>query len=376
LLLDGYTPGGCLDSTDCIGKVASLTVCQRALCVEGQCVAGPALVGTTCTPTDTLDDCQIGVCAGVGEALACTPKVAPDGTPCALTEWEAPYTVRTCAKGVCGPATQCAVVQDCLGLEDGNFCNGVLRCVANACVIDPASVVDCTDAPASPCHEPICVPETGACGEKAVADDSPCENGDLCSSGDTCQAGQCVAGSKVMVCGGMGTPQCQKAVCNPATGDCENVPGNEGFPCADSNPCLKGDFCKEGTCMPGDTLVVCPQEGAGQCRQAVCDTQDGQCKFVNLSDSTLCDDDNECTQVDHCFSGTCSGFSPVDCSGEDAPECQKSACDPADGNCKLSDLPDETPCDDGDGCTGPDLCADGQCQSGAYTCGCPDNLCD
>jgi hypothetical protein len=98
---------------------------------------------------------------------------------------------------------------------------------------------------------------------------------------------------------------------------------------------------------------------------------------VNLDDSTLCNDGNQCTTVDHCLSGTCSGYSPVDCSGEAPPQCQQATCDPTDGGCKLSNLADETPCDDDEPCTSPDLCLGGECQPGTYTCGCPEGAsCD
>lgn len=91
------------------------------------------------------------------------------------------------------------------------------------------------------------------------------------------------------------------------------VPGSDGSPCDDHNPCTSSDACQAGAC--GGTPV---------------------------GNGTPCNDGNVCTAPDTCQSGACSS-SPV-----------------ANG----------TPCDDGDPCSRPDTCQVGSCAgtAPALTC--------
>ena len=97
---------------------------------------------------------------------------------------------------------------------------------------------------------------------------------------------------------------------------------------------------------------VCP--AAGPCQTRVCVA--GVCGTT--ADTSLngqvCDD-GLCTQQNQCENGVCAG-APVEC--EQHPVCTTSACDPATGQCALTNDPDNTPIPGGF-CCGGDFCATG-----------------
>jgi hypothetical protein len=114
---------------------------------------------------------------------------------------------------------------------------------------------------------------------------------------------------------------------------------------------------------------VCP--AAGPCQTRVCVA--GVCGTP--ADTSLngqsCDDGNLCTQQDQCQNGICTGV-PVEC--EQHPVCTTSACDPATGQCALTNDPDNTPIPGGF-CCGGDFCATGlPCVNGVCQCIAPFNV--
>src|SRR4030095_13307768 len=80
-----------------------------------------------------------------------------------------------------------------------------------------------------------------------------------------------------------------------------------------------------------------------------------------MPDGTPCDDGNACTRVDSCSNGTCTGGNPVICDG-----CSTGgAGDRSTGVCTGATMqPDGTPCEDGNHCTDSDTCSGGACVSG------------
>jgi MYXO-CTERM domain-containing protein len=85
------------------------------------------------------------------------------------------------------------------------------------------------------------------------------------------------------------------------------------------------------------------------------------------ADGTPCEDGNTCTTGDTCAGGACQGGGMLAC--EDQNPCTDDACDPQAG-C-VHDF-NTDPCEDGDLCNGPDVCAFGVCVPGA-TIYCFDN---
>jgi len=397
--------------------------CQEPFCgSDGTCRFAPVPNGTTCDdqdPCTTADQCRQGACVGVptecDDGNACTADrcttegtcthepvdgACDDGNPC--TEGD------QCRDGQCvGGANACACEADQECPQDGDLCNGVLRCVQRVCILDLDSVVHCPP-PESPCMEARCRPADGKCEEVPAGEGAPCDDGNSCSLGDHCQQGLCV---------GTTTVSCDDG--NPCTDDtCDARQGclhafNEA-PCDDGNACTEADTCRQGACLgrltprcgcqvDGDcesledgnrcngiltcqegicrvdptTVITCDAAGLGPCRTAVCDPGTGKCIATNLSDDRPCDDGNACTTESRCQAGTCVGVGePLRC--DDGNECTADRCDPAVG-CVFE--PRSGACEDGNLCTENDFCEDGQCRSGTLkTCRdaspCTDDLCD
>ncbi|MSQ81426.1 MAG: hypothetical protein EXR77_00710 [Myxococcales bacterium] len=88
------------------------------------------------------------------------------------------------------------------------------------------------------------------------------------------------------------------------------------------------------------------------CTEDVCDLKSGLCQVNGIS-GPLCDDSNPCTLQDGCASGQCLGLAKV-C--DDGQPCTIDACDPGSGQCVASQLPQNSPCNDGQSCTTGDIC--------------------
>jgi hypothetical protein len=125
--------------------------------------------------------------------------------------------------------------------------------------------------------------------------------------------------------------------------------------CADENPCTS-DVCSPGGCLhpPVDRpLHRRPRAGIVEVRR------------MTMSDETLCDDGNACTQIDSCQSGICAGSSPVICTAPDSCH-DAGTCNPSSGACEnAASKPDGTSCDDGNIYTMNETCQSGVCQGGS-----------
>jgi len=87
--------------------------------------------------------------------------------------------------------------------------------------------------------------------------------------------------------------------------------------------------------------------------------------FESAPDDTPCDDEDDTTNPDVCFGGFCAGrCAGVTCEAVD-PQCQvdgSGVCDSTTGACVFTNEPDDTTgCDDGVDTTDPDVCFDGVC---------------
>ena len=296
------------------------------------------------------------------------------------------------------------------------------------------------------CTTDVCDPTNGC---QYVPNDNPCNDGNPCTGGDVCQSGQCTAGANVCPCqddadcldsgfvgGCLGaiycdtstTPTqckvdpgqaipcpvledpCQASACNPATGQCTLTNAPEGAPCEDGSICTVADKCVAGQCLPGDNLcecdnnddcsahedgdpcngtLICDKSGIfpvckvdpatiitcqlpeEPCKSAACDPVAGGCVETNVPDQTPCDDGSVCTVAEMCADGQCTGGNQVKCN--DGNDCTADECD-AQVGC-LHNVLSGFPCNDGDFCTTGDQCQQGICQGqGQLQCG-DENLC-
>ncbi len=396
------TPMVCDDNNPCNGAEN---------CTDGACVAGPALScdddnacttdtcdvaagcvhtavagGTACADADVCngpETCQAGTCAP-GAALACddnnpcTKDTCDAVTGCVHTalsdiacgDDDACNGIETCQAGTCvaGTPVHCDDNNLCNGVEtcvdgaciagpaaadgtvcaDNNKCNGIETCLAGACHPDFPTV--CDDG--NPCTTDLCDSATG-CSNVAVAEDTPCSDGDVCNGQELCRMGACKAEAPLNCDDGN---LCTLDSCDHANG-CQHTNLADGAPCEDGDLCNGLEHCVAGgwTAAPP---VVCDDNDA--CTNELCVGTTG-CTNTPVSNETACDDGDACNGLETCQGGLCTAGTPIVCDDDDA--CTTESCDAADG-CIYAVAADGTSCSDGDACNGMELCEDGQCTGG------------
>jgi hypothetical protein len=330
---DGATAQDCASDNECAMETPPGS-CERAVCAAGTCATVAAPVGTACDPGG-LGDCEVGICKAQGEGVSCMKAASPDGMPCMLSDWEPPVTIRTCMDGACGAATECLVDADCAAQEDGDLCNGTVACIERYCILNPATIVDCTGFGVGDCEVPVCNPETGACIATAGEDGLACDDGDPCTGDDLCDAGACLG--ETVLC---------ETVCDDELDD----DGDGMTDCADDEcedaPVCAGPSCDDGECNGDETCETCPAD----------------CGACPACDDGACNGDETCE--------TC----PADC-GECAPECEDGACN-GDETCETcpADCGICPACDDG-ACNGDETCE--TCPADCGICpACDDGACN
>ncbi len=151
-----------------------------------------------------------------------------------------------------------------------------------------------------------------------------------------------------------------------------------------------GTACSAGTCDgAGNCGTASPDAGAnaGTVEAARCDdglpctgdtvAADGTCAHYPVRDGTQCNDGAFCDIWGTCAAGVCTGITQW----PSGFVCPGGACD-GNSNCVSQDCtanPDGTPCNDGDTCDQPGVCAGGACTGTAPMGGgtsCPGGTCD
>ncbi len=113
----------------------------------------------------------------------------PEANECATTG--------QCQQGFCVPVAdgqECASDADCLGKDDDDACNGIWVCQDCSCVYDPSTVVQCDDGEDTECVKAQCNPASGECEMVPQQDGTPCEDGNDCTAVDYCVGGECQSG--------------------------------------------------------------------------------------------------------------------------------------------------------------------------------------
>lgn len=382
-----------LPDNECVAKPVVCPTGADTACLKSAC--DPATETCKLTPVTHVKTVPAN-CAKTGETcgLVVTSNPTPyepvcdDGDPCTASE--------TCWKGVCaapdpeaaaallkdadpkndhkptgGQGTAICVCQkdaDCQ--DDGNKCNGTPICVANQCVLDPATVVVCDVSKDATCAKTACVPTTGVCAP-LLPSGIACDDGDACTVNEACEGGKCTGGLSLCPC--LKDADCSQSgsKCHgPAT--CNTVTGKCGFDPA--------------------TAVKCPDDGPGACLNSACDPETGKCGPIANSDTAPCKDGKACLMA-YCQSGACTASSSTcactadaDCAAFDdgnpcsgtlgclggvcvtkpgtavtcgaAQGCTTKACDPKTGKCTVEV---GNYCSDGNPCTA-DACSDsGKC---------------
>ncbi len=389
------------DCDDKTGKCVSKASFKAAgfACQDGnKCTLAAKCFGGTCTAKSqkTCDDdnvCTAQKCdPGTGECVT-LPGAATahcdDGNPCTAADSCDKDGNCVSGKNTCG----CKTSADCQKFDDADLCNGQFYCDATTgkCKTNLASVVTCVDDGKNPCALNACAPKLGKCVLQPAKSGVPCDDGNPCTVDDVCDgAKSCKSGSVVCKCA--------------STKEC--VAQN------DNNPCNGTLYCKKSTgeCEVNPaTVVKCPDFANTQCAELKCDPKDGQCHMTEKAYKTGCDDNDVCTDGDHCLAGKCkSGVDICSCqkdsdcgSQEDGNQCNgtlycnkatgqcdlnkativtcptaqdtycsKNRCEAKTGKCAMLDFNEGKPCDDDDVCTPNETCKVGKCVSQTNTCVC------
>ncbi len=363
-LLEGVFVPLCDDGNPCTkDSCAADAGCVNTVLDEGECGDGnPCTVADHCVDGQCVGDlvecddenpCTENVCTKNGgcEYLA-APGSCDDGNPCTVGD--------QCNEGTCaGFAVECDCKAggDCAVLEDGDLCNGTLFCSKDKlpyqCAVLPGSEVQCpipsfvADGKDWLCLQAACDPATAKCSLVPGQEGLPCDDGDPCTLDDACASGLC-AGTAPANCND-GNP-CTDDSCLPQSG-CLHI--QNSAPCNDADACTTGDLCVEGMCQGGGILSC---NDGNPCTDDSCDPQKGCVVQLNQA---ACDDGNACTGPDQCKGGSCVATGLLGC--KDDNPCTDDACDPAVG---CTHVLNQAPCDDGNVCTSGDQCTLGACKGG------------
>ncbi len=361
------TDSECVDKDDG-DKCNGLPYCDKP---TGKCETNPATVVICKTVNDT--DCVKSTCVpATGQCLMAeqvTGTTCDDGDTCTKSD--------SCTDGACGGTFVCTCGSDADCTDDGDLCNGLRFCDKSdpkgpTCKDNPGALIVCPTVDDTACLKSTCVPKTGLCQMKTVADGLPCSDGNVCTKGDFCATGSCKSGQSSCAC------QTHADCLTSDDGDfCNGVPF-----CDLSGPKPK--------CVANPaSAVFCPPLGKGPCLTNTCVPQTGACVTKPAAKGTSCDDGDVCTTADACAAGACVGGKNANCDDgdvctvdsctaldgckhvaancKDGNACTVDLCDAKSGKCAFDDQSLQGKgCDaDQSGCTINDTCDAGTCKAGA-----------
>ncbi len=348
--------GACVSGTpvDC-----SLLVlddrCGSAICNEqtGKCEVTLSAVGTSCGSTNPCTGIQTcnaeGICVR-DEPIECADQAT------------------ACQSATCNPTTEsCDLAYEPAGTicGEGDLCTGIPSC-NGAGTCDAATPKDCS-AYESDCSTVTCNPETGVCEVDKKPVGTICRDATGCQAASTCDAsGICKPGAGVD-CAALST-SCVTASCDEHTGQCVFTNVQNGTACDFGLNCITGGVCQNGVCssQPKQCFTPVPND---RCARAYCDVNTDQCIVENYDAGTICGDNVTCNGVETCDgTGVCRAVanSGTDCSVLNT-DCQTFYCDTQLGQCSFINRPDRTFCDNGDG-----VCFSGVCKRGGNDFVCVD----
>ena len=241
--------------------------CDLSAAIPG-CKVNPATVVTCPDGDDTVCqhnkcDAKDGKCKFVASPAT---TVCDDNNVCTSGD--------LCKDGACqSGANTCKCTQDseCAQYENGDLCDGTLFCDKGkqpfVCVVNPKTVVKCSDGNDTACSVNTCDKKAGKCGMVALPNGITCDADDFaCTQGDSCKGGLCLPGANVCAC--ESGPDCAKHedgnVCN-GTLYCDKA--KQPFVCQ-VNPA---------------TLVVCPSVDDTECLHNKCQPISGACQVTPVN---------------------------------------------------------------------------------------------
>jgi len=134
------------------------------------------------------------------------------------------------------------------------------------------------------------------------------------------------------------------------------IPGCDGNDdCDDENPCNGLEFCENGKCVVGEPVLCTPDKELDPCEEYSCQPE-GVCAYTIKPNHASCDDGDPCTGPEYCWEGECV-VEPLVCPPAESV-CWTSFCDPDKGGCVFEPAVDGLACLSG---TKQGICADGKC---------------
>ena len=267
----------CVDSwkSECPQADQTPNLVMPGACVQGACTKPlPCQDNNLCT----IDDhCELGQCVSSNWDI----QHITDGWP-------------TCA---------CQTDQDCETMYgDGDLCNGTMFCnlAANACQLNPASVVTCPPITDS-CKANLCNPNTGECSVQPLPPPPAEQNAPNCVSDQDCAQVYCSAEE-----GWVFAANCNSSSpVPPVNGSCVEGLCRGVRTCSDDHPCTVDDHCSNGQCTSTPWNVN--QQPAGWPTPCQC-WNSSDCE-PNFGDGNMCN-------------GTLSCFNSFDQSGGLIKSCE------------------------------------------------------
>lgn len=156
---------------------------------------------------------------------------------------------------------------------------------------------DCHDLQ---CYSSFCDKFTHKCQAIQANNGTQCIDTDSCTIDDQCYGGQCVG--KTLSCHSDNT--CITGECRAKEG-CMFRNNPDGIGCNDNNPCTLNDECYNGMCavsIPKDCSYL-----DTFCTVGACDILTGDCIELPRNEGADCDDGLQCTLDDKCVTGKCKG---------------------------------------------------------------------
>jgi len=274
---------------------------------------------------------------------------------------------RCWVSGLCDPDTHicsspagqdvtCSTSSQC---DTEEHCDGEGQCIGTPIVCDDGN----------PCTDDTCDTARGCV---ATGNHAACNDGDSCSLNDTCDgSGNCIG--VAYSCGEIG--ECEVARECDGNGDCVVEYEGDGTGCSDDNLGCTDDACQQGVCVhsivPGTCLISgqCFEDGQPEPGQdcTACNSGISGTAWTPRASTFVCDDENVCTEGDHCDgNGGCTGNS-ITCNEPGICEDQ-GYCDAIWG-CIVVFSPEGSFCLDDNPCTVVSACdGEGRCVGEPYAC--------
>jgi subtilisin-like proprotein convertase family protein len=398
----GCTLDACDETQDKWTHTPQDSVCDDGLFCTGaeKCLANTGCVVQNVPVVDDKVNCTVDTCDETNDIVTHLPDVTlcEDGNACTdnicsptagctfmfntvpCDDGEACTKNDVCAIGRCTSGTPNTDLITCTGCiqdsdcpDDGNACNGKLKCdIASAtCVMDPANAVVHCDLHANPCMVNECNPAKGICEAKAKSAGTNCNDYVACTANDRCNgAGVCLGSDSCndqLFCNG-------SEACNKQSGECVS----SAAPKIDDNNNCTIDYCDEANNAVVHVASHSYCSDGQYCNgEEICDTKNGchagtplslndefECTIdtcnetvdaiVHTPNNVACSDGQFCNGAEICstLNGCNLGVVPTE---DDGIICTDETCDETSDSVKH--VPNHEICNDGNVCNGINYCS-------------------